>query len=91
MQGSEWGIKQTWHQVITISDLAVFNKSQKSTTASRPLYKLVPLTTRHIMISGLHHSKDDMIVLLMHVDMMLKKNHTKIYEKDKSISYNKFQ
>ena len=64
---------------LTVSDLAVFNKSQETTTASRLLYKLVANTTRHNMKIRLHHSKDDMIVLLTHVDMMLKqKSHKKI-------------
>ena len=69
IHGFEWGIKQTWHQVIAVSDLAVFNKSQKTTTASRSLCKLVALNTRHIMKSGLHHNKDGMIVLLKHIGM----------------------
>ena len=59
--------------------LSKITKSQKSATSSSTLHKLVLVTTRHIKIHGLNHYKDGMIMLLKHVDMMLKrKSHKKI-------------
>ena len=58
------------------ADLAEITKSLKSATASSSLCKLVLVTIENIKICGLHDCEDGMIVLLTHVDMMLKsKSH----------------
>ena len=67
------------------------NRLDNTLTTSSPLHKLDALTKGHIKINGLHHWKYGMIMLLKHVDMMLKRNRTKRYKNDKMTSYNSFQ
>ena len=65
MNGLIGSIKQTWQYDMTKTD-------DNTLTASSPLHKLDALTTGHTNIHGLHLCKYGIIMLLKHVDMMLK-------------------
>ena len=79
-------IKQTWHHNIIDSDLAELLSLWKQQTVSRPLCKLVLVTTGRVIGNGSHHCKDDMIMLLKHVGMLLKrKSHKMLWKRQNAM------